>query len=147
VLAFIFSMFRLLVNQSLKVSLLLRHESPYFQHCDTKKYSEIMETLFIPGESDFKRWVKEAVQEYFQNTAPQKSLDSEIENRLIDRKEVAKLLQISLVTLTDWMKRGLPCHKQRGRVYFIRSEVLRYIRKNKASKGRLFSEGDISNVE
>ena len=26
------------------------------------------------------------------------------------------------------MKRGLPCHKQRGRVYFMRSEVLDYIK-------------------
>ncbi len=50
--------------------------------------------------------------------------DTENENNLINRKEVAKLLQISLVTLTDWTKRGLPFHKQRGRVYFIKSEVL-----------------------
>ncbi len=98
-----------------------------------------METLFIPTESDFKRWVKEAVQEYFQNTSSQKSLVREIENDLIDRKEVAKLLQISLVTLTDWMKRGLPFHKQRGRVYFVRSEVLEYIRKNNSSKTHLLS--------
>lgn len=99
-----------------------------------------METLFIPSESDFKRWVKEAVQEYFQNTLPLKSVDSEIENGLIDRKEVAKFLQISLVTLTDWMKRGLPFHKQRGRVYFIKSEVLEYIRiKNSTQKYRLSS--------
>lgn len=98
-----------------------------------------METLFIPSESEFKRWVKEAVQEYFQNTSFQKPLDSEIENGLIDRKEVAKLLQISLVTLTDWMKRGLPYHKQRGRVYFIRSEVLEYIRKNNSTQKCLIS--------
>ncbi len=26
-----------------------------------------METLFIPNESDFKKWVKEAVKEYFQD--------------------------------------------------------------------------------
>lgn len=98
-----------------------------------------METLFVPSESDFKRWIKEAVQEYFQNTSLQKSLDSEIENGLIDRKGVAKLLQISLVTLTDWMKRGLPFHKQRGRVYFIKSEVLDYIRKKNSSKTHILS--------
>jgi hypothetical protein len=28
------------------------------------------------------------------------------------------------------MNRGLPCHKQRGRVYFIRSEVIDYVKAN-----------------
>jgi len=53
------------------------------------------------------------------------------------RKEVARLLKVSLVTLTDWMKRGLPFHKQRGRVYFVKSEVLDYIRENSSGKRRL----------
>ena len=59
--------------------------------------------------------------------------DSSKENKeepLLNRKEIAMLLRISLVTLTDWMKRGLPCHKQRGRVYFMRSEVMEYIKQN-----------------
>jgi predicted DNA-binding transcriptional regulator AlpA len=98
-----------------------------------------MEALYIPSESDFKRWVKEAVQEYFQNTVPQKVGTKSSEDDLISRKEVAKLLQVSLVTLTDWMKRGLPHHKQRGRVYFIKSEVLEYIMENNPSKARLLS--------
>lgn len=63
-----------------------------------------METLYIPNENDFKRWVKEAVQEYFQNSVPSKLAIGEKGNDLISRKEVAKLLQVSLVTLTDWMK-------------------------------------------
>jgi predicted DNA-binding transcriptional regulator AlpA len=67
-----------------------------------------MEALYIPSENDFKRWVKEAVQEYFQNALPQKSTIEETESNFINRKEVAKLLHVSLVTLTDWMKRGLP---------------------------------------
>ncbi|RYY46185.1 MAG: DNA-binding protein [Chitinophagaceae bacterium] len=98
-----------------------------------------METLNIPNEHDFKRWVKEAVQEYFQNALPQKLPRSGTENDLISRKEVAKLLQVSLVTLTDWMKRGLPYHKQRGRVYFIKEEVLEYIKENESPKARLLS--------
>ncbi|MBX2920324.1 MAG: DUF1016 family protein, partial [Ferruginibacter sp.] len=44
------------------------------------------------------------------------------------------LLRISLVTLTDWIKRGLPSHKQRGRVYFDKEEVLEYIREKKIGK-------------
>ena len=98
-----------------------------------------MDTLNIPNEHDFKRWVKEAVQEYFQSALPQKLVGGETENGLINRKEVEKLLQVSLVTLTDWMKRGLPYHKQRGRVYFIKSEVLEYIKGKESPKARLLS--------
>ncbi|MBC7689109.1 MAG: helix-turn-helix domain-containing protein [Aquabacterium sp.] len=53
---------------------------------------------------------------------------------MLNRIEVADFLRVSLVTLTDWMKRGLPFHKQRGRVYFMKSEVLSYIKENKMSK-------------
>lgn len=96
-----------------------------------------METLFIPNENDFKKWVKEAVKEYFLD-APLKQTESEADSvNLISRKETAKLLKISLVTLTDWMKRGLPFHKQRGRVYFVKSEVLEYIRENNSRRTRI----------
>ena len=49
------------------------------------------------------------------------------------RKEIAGIFRISLVTLHDWMKRGLPSHKQRGRVYFLRSEVIAYVKQNRRS--------------
>lgn len=91
-----------------------------------------METLFIPNESDFKKWVKEAVEECVQDfLSNEKMNDRELINDLLNRKEIAKFLRISLVTLTDWIKRGLPSHKQRGRVYFMKSEVLDYIKENK----------------
>lgn len=102
-----------------------------------------MNSLFIPTESDFKKWIKEAVRECFDDSSLKERVKENKEDKLLSRKEVAEVLRISLVTLTDWMKRGLPCHKQRGRVYFIKTEVLEYIRKNKASKGRLFSESGI----
>jgi len=57
-------------------------------------------------------------------------LDTDKEE-LLNRKEIAKKLRISLVTLNDWVKRGLPSHKQRGRVYFIHSEVMDYIKNNR----------------
>mgnify|MGYP003575298842 CR=1 FL=1 len=98
-----------------------------------------METVYIPVESDFKRWVKEAVQEYYQNAVPKNAVKKDTANDLIGRKEVAKLLQVSLVTLTDWMKRGLPYHKQRGRVYFIKTEVLEYIMENNPSKTKVLA--------
>lgn len=87
-----------------------------------------METLFIPNENDFRKWVKEAVkeclEEYYKNTI----VSSDDQELLLSRIEVANILKVSLVTLTDWMKRGLPFHKQRRRVYFIRSEVMEHIK-------------------
>ena len=90
-----------------------------------------METLFIPNENDFKRWVKEAVKECFKESSQAGQTIKQNEDFLLNRKEISKLRRISLVTLTNWIKRGLPCHKQRGRVYFMKSEVLDYIRENK----------------
>lgn len=91
-----------------------------------------MDTLFIPNENDFRRWIKEAVKECLENTPIRSALqpDQPQEEPLLTRKEIAGIFRISLVTLHDWMKRGLPCHKQRGRVYFIRSEVMAYVKKN-----------------
>ena len=90
-----------------------------------------METLFIPNENDFKRWIREAVKECLHDSLPKENVLEQNGDNLLNRKEIAKFLRISLVTLTDWMKRGLPSHKQRGRVYFLKSEVLEYIRENK----------------
>lgn len=96
-------------------------------------------TLFIPTETDIKKWVKEALFEHFSKGVPQTAKNDNGEPELLNRKQVAKMLQVSLVTLTDWIKRGLPSHKQRGRVYFLKNEVLDYIklgklRLNKASE-------------
>jgi predicted DNA-binding transcriptional regulator AlpA len=91
-----------------------------------------MDTLYIPNENDFKRWIKEAVQEGLEKAAGKNAPSAlQQEEPLLSRKEVAGIFRISLVTLHDWMNRGLPCHKQRGRVYFIRSEVLEYVKKNR----------------
>src|SRR5215471_17728224 len=89
-----------------------------------------METVYIPTESDFKKWVKEAVSEYLHEHWQQPTSKAD-DDHLLNRKEIAKFLRISLVTLTDWMKRGLPSHPQRGRIYFDKSEVLDYIKEKK----------------
>jgi len=91
-----------------------------------------MDTLLIPNENDFRRWIREAVKECVENT-PVKSAqpDQPQEEPLLTRKEIASIFRISLVTLHDWMKRGLPSHKQRGRVYFLRSEVIDHVKKNR----------------
>jgi excisionase family DNA binding protein len=93
-----------------------------------------MDALFIPTENDFRKWIMDAVKECLENTLPKGPPAGEKEDLLISRKEIAQYLGISLVTLTDWMKRGLPFHKVNGRVYFQRSEVLEYVKSNKRRK-------------
>ena len=89
-----------------------------------------METFYIPTESDFRRWIKEAVKECLETALSKEISVKEGDELLISRKETARKLGISLVTLTDWVKRGMPSHKNRGRVYFIFSEVIEYIKRN-----------------
>jgi hypothetical protein len=89
-----------------------------------------MDTLFIPTEKDFKRWLKEAVDDYFANTPTLlSSSEPNSDEALLNRKQIAGILKISLVTLHDWMNKGLPYHKQGGRVYFLRSEVVDYLKR------------------
>lgn len=102
-----------------------------------------METLFVPNENDIKRWVKEAIKECLEDLQETNKTDVGNNESFVSRSDIAGILDISLVTLTDWMKRGLPFHKQRGRVYFIRSEVIEYIKTKKIGPykfSRRFSE-------
>ena len=46
------------------------------------------------------------------------------DERLLSKRELAEELGVSLVTLTEWMKKGLPYLRLQKRVYFKRSEVL-----------------------
>jgi hypothetical protein len=97
-----------------------------------------METMiFIPKEEDFRRWIKEevraSVMELLSELKPISTEAKDI-NQLISRADTAKMLGISLVTLTDWVKRGLPRHKQRGRVYFMKSEILDYLKSDTVGK-------------
>jgi predicted DNA-binding transcriptional regulator AlpA len=47
------------------------------------------------------------------------------DERLLSKQELAAELGVSLVTLTDWMKKGLPFLRLHKRVYFRKSEVLK----------------------
>lgn len=92
-----------------------------------------MDTFFIPNENDFRRWIREAVKECLENM-PIKTANSPEqaqEEPLLTRKEIAYMFRVSLVTLHEWMKQGLPCHKQGGRVYFLRSEVMDYLKQKR----------------
>ncbi len=56
------------------------------------------------------------------------------EDKLLTKKEMAEELDISLVTLTDWMKKGLPYLRLNKRIYFRRDEVLQAMSQNPKPK-------------
>lgn len=93
-----------------------------------------METLFIPNEQDSRKWILEAVKESLQSSSATKTGVGEKEKSLVSRKEISGYLGISLVTLTNWMKKGLHFHRLNGRVYFQKSEVLEYVRSNRKKR-------------
>ena len=64
--------------------------------------------------------VREELQEHFKKGGNQSPPDE----RLLSKQELAAELGVSLVTLTDWMKKGLPFLLLHKRVYFKMSEVL-----------------------
>jgi predicted DNA-binding transcriptional regulator AlpA len=95
-----------------------------------------MPHLFFPQEEDFKKWIREAIREERKGFAADRPKDFlEGEAPLLNRKEIAGYLRISLVTLHDWMNRGLPCHRKGGRVFFLKAEVLEWV-KTKHGKDR-----------
>jgi predicted DNA-binding transcriptional regulator AlpA len=91
-----------------------------------------METFNIPSESDIKKWIKQGLAEYFESHPILPAVShSGADQPFLNRKQVASMFGISLVTLHDWMNKGLPSHKQGGRVYFVQSEVIDYVKKGK----------------
>lgn len=70
------------------------------------------------------RCIREAVRAELQEHFKMGGSQSSQEERLLSKQELAAELGVSLVTLTDWMKKGLPFLRLHKRVYFKRSEVL-----------------------
>jgi Helix-turn-helix domain len=88
-----------------------------------------MTNIFLPQEEDFKRWIRESIREELQKPAGLPP-NASSEEPLLSRQQIAAELGISLVTLTDWMKKGLPYLRLNGRVYFKRSEVVASMKHN-----------------
>jgi hypothetical protein len=97
-----------------------------------------VQMLFPYEPSEFWAEIRKIIQEEVGKTGKELS-KKEGDEPLLHRKEIAQKLRISLVTLNDWVKRGLPSHKQRGKVYFLNSEVMDYIKKNKLRRFCLIS--------
>jgi hypothetical protein len=92
-----------------------------------------MTNISLPQEDDFKRWIREVIREELQQS-PASANRPGTEEPLLSRQQVAAELGISLVTLTDWMKKGLPFLRLNGRVYFKRSEVIASMKHNALKK-------------
>ncbi len=76
--------------------------------------------------------IKEAVRTEIEKALKQKELGNAIskkQEKLLTKKEMAEELDISLVTLTDWMKKGLPYKRFHRRIYFNKEEVLKSMEK------------------
>ena len=91
-----------------------------------------MEAVYIPTEGDIKKWVKEAVKDCLGEMGKPSEVNKE--EPLLGRKEIAAFLKISLVTLNRWTKLGLPCHRLDRKVYFIKTEVMDYLKKSRLKK-------------
>lgn len=91
-----------------------------------------MSSIVVLEESELRKLVKESMAEVLnsgQSRTAENGLSS-AEEPLLSRQQMAAELNISLVTLTDWMKKGLPYLRMNGRVYFRRSEVIASMRHN-----------------
>ncbi|RKR83497.1 helix-turn-helix protein [Mucilaginibacter gracilis] len=91
----------------------------------------------IINEQALRQCVKDAVraelQQHFKTAG---SPSRAAEERLLSKQELAADLGVSLVTVTDWMKKGLPFLRLHKRVYFKKSEVLEIMQQNsKVKKG------------
>lgn len=87
-----------------------------------------MDKLIITSEEDFRKIIKDTFTEYLETIIPKEKIPEGKAEPFFSRKEIAQFLGISLVTLTDWMKQGLPYHKINGRVFFQQSEVVDYVK-------------------
>jgi len=92
-----------------------------------------MGTLIVTSEEDLRKIIAQVVREEVNLViGHQRCGRTSSEETLLTRAEMAKFLRISLVTLTDWTHRGLPVHRKRkrGRVLFIKEEVVDWLRQN-----------------
>jgi predicted DNA-binding transcriptional regulator AlpA len=78
--------------------------------------------------------IREAVKAELQEHSKSSNDQPPKEDRLLSKQELANELGVSLVTLTDWMKKGLPFLRLHKRVYFKRSEVLAIMQQGNTSQ-------------
>lgn len=98
-----------------------------------------MERLIITDEGHLQKILREIVRQEIRAeiyaikealSAPSNTMGLDDE-QYMGRVEIANFLKITLPTLTEWVKRGLPKHQRRRRVLFLKSEVLQWMKGNR----------------
>ena len=79
--------------------------------------------LIITKQEDLKSLIYQWLDEHPNHFNNQEENDRP-SDKPMSRKELAEYLGISVVTVTDWMKKGLPYKRMHGRVFFIKEEVM-----------------------
>ena len=81
------------------------------------------------GLEQFQEIIRKIVRKEIVNTSPH---PSPAEEKLISIKEVAKIFNVSKVTLHKWKKKGLiPFYRVSSRIYFKKSELIEALQSNK----------------
>jgi excisionase family DNA binding protein len=98
-----------------------------------------METIIITSETEIKRLIQQVVRDVIREELAARTAGSPPwapahEEPLVSRKEIAAYLKISLVTLHDWMNKGLPHIRHGGRILFLKSEVLEAVKDRPAKR-------------
>lgn len=85
----------------------------------------------IINEQALSQCIRDAVRaELQQHFKTGDSSKQERQERLLSKQELAVELGVSLVTLSEWMKKGLPFLRLHRRVYFKKSEVLKIMQQD-----------------
>ena len=85
--------------------------------------------IYLQGVSkeEVQHWVRESVRDAIKVITDVPPKENE---PLLNRKEVAKLLNTSFTTLHKRINEGLPFLELNGKKYFLRSKVIAYMDKN-----------------
>ena len=84
----------------------------------------------IINEQALSQCIRDALRAELQEHFKTGSSCKEQEERLLSKQELSAELGVSLVTLTDWMKKGLPFLRLHRRLYFKKSEVLKIMQQD-----------------
>jgi hypothetical protein len=86
--------------------------------------------MTIINDEALSRCIRDAVRAELQEHFNQERNPPPDNERLLSKQELAAELGVSLVTLTDWMKKGLPFLRLHKRVYFKKCQVLNVMHQN-----------------
>jgi hypothetical protein len=80
--------------------------------------------------------INEAIERVNLNSKEKENTKEEKGDKLLTRNETAALLKITLVTLSDWSKRGIiQPYYLGGRVYYKEKEIINSLYKAKEGRG------------